>query len=425
MIRQLWGKYQNNQKFKQVITLLSVNVIVIPLSIVSSIIITRFLGAAGFGDFKYLIYLFNLGVILFNLGFFHAGNRVLVLTDDTNKAREVYGAELIILGMLFLIMILCLVGYALVDNNIKEKGLQIVFIWTLPVAWIFLLSRYFEVLFQADNKINLLAKSRLYPKVGFFIAVLVLYLVYDNYSHNRLNIIWFLFMVTQILGFLYIIKKINPSFNNIGIRVKEILHYNKSYGFNVYLGSLFSTGFTNLTGILISYFGIDNSGVGYYGLALTIAGTLEFIPNVIGTTHFKDFSNKESIPRKLFMTTLGLSFVALVLTLLLVGPFIRFFYGAEFLPVISLTYIVSFGVILTGFADFLNRFLGSHGRGKALRNSAIIVGFATMVLNILLIPSYGEKGAAYVNVSSGVIYFLIMLWFYRKLVLDLKKGNIK
>jgi O-antigen/teichoic acid export membrane protein len=180
-------------------------------------------------------------------------------------------------------------------------------------------------------------------------------------------------------------------------------------------------GFSQLTGVLISYFAIDNSGVGYYTLALTIAGPLAFIPNVIATTHYKDFSTSIIIPRKLLLLTILMSCSTLVLILLLVSPFIKYFYGPKFYPVISLTYIASFGVILNGLADFFNRFLGSHGQGKALRNSSFFVGFSLMVFNLTLIPRLGETGAAYTQFFSGLIYILCMVWFYKRLVKKLKK----
>jgi len=422
MIKKILQEYKDNEKFKQVLTLLSVNVIVIPLSIISSIIITRFLGPSGYGDFKYLNSLFSLAIVLLNFGFFQAANRALVLIDDRVKARELYGAALTVMGFLFFVISMALLIYALFDRNIQEKGLQTILMWTIPFTWIFLLSRYFEVLLQADNKIALLAKSRLYPKVAFFITVLVLFLVFFNYSGKRLTVIWILFLATEMLGYFYILFKIYPSFRNLKERIKEIWHFNKAYGFNVYLGSVFSTGFSALTGILISYFGVDNSGVGYYALALTIAGPLEFIPNVIATTHYKDFSSRRGIPRRLLLITIGFSSLALLGIWLLVSPFIKFFYGMEFRPVISLTYITSLGVVFTGLADFFNRFLGAHGQGKALRNSAFIVGLAIMVLNITLIPSLGETGAAYVKICSGLIYLILMLLYYRRLSVSLKSA---
>jgi O-antigen/teichoic acid export membrane protein len=192
----------------------------------------------------------------------------------------------------------------------------------------------------------------------------------------------------------------------------------------VYFGALFSTGSSALAGLLISYFGVNNSGVGFYSLALTITEPLGFIPNVIATTHYKDFSTKTKIPKKLIVITLSVTFTALVVCWILVGPFIKYFYGLEFQSVIALTFIVSFGVIMNGFADFFNRFLGSHGQGKALRNSAIIVGIFVMVFNLTLIPLFGETGAAYTLIFSSLIYILTMLWFYRKLVSKLAKNAL-
>ena len=420
MVKWFLQQYKNSQRFKQVITLSTVNFVVVPLSVVSSIIITRFLGPSAYGDFKFLLNLFTLAVVIFSFGFFQAGNRALVLNNDPQKAKEFYGAELVILGVIFLVMAMFLLGYAFFDRNINEKGLRNMLIFLIPFSWVFILGNYFEVLFQADNKIKLLANSRLYPKVGFFISVLLIYLTYFNYAGNRLIIVLGFFMITQILVFIYIIHKIRPSFKNLRKRIRDILFYNRTYGFNVYLGSLSAVGFSQLTGILISYFAIDNSGVGYYALAITIAGPLAFIPNVIATTHYKDFSTRTSVPRKLILLTIALSCSALVLTLFLVSPFIKYFYGPEFYPVISLTYIVSFGVILYGLADFFNRFLGSHGKGKELRNSAFLVGLSLMTFNLILIPRWGETGAAFTQLFSGLIYFLCMLWFYRKLVLKLK-----
>lgn len=423
MFKRIFLLYQNSPRLRQVVSLYSVNVLLIPLSIVSSIIITRFLGTVRFGDFKFLTYVINFSLVLFNFGFFQAGNRTLVLNTNREKTREYYGSMLVILASLFLVITIFLLGYALIDKNVNEKGLRLMLISIVPFSWIFLLNNCFEVLFQGDNRIDLLVRGKIYPKIVFFLSVLLLYLFFFNYTGNRLKIIWICFLGTYIIGYLPVIFKVHPSFANLRIRINEIWHFNKVYGFNVYFGALFSTGFSALTGLLVSYFGVNNSGVGFYALALTIAEPLSFIPNVIATTHYKDFSTKTSVPRRLIIITIVVSLVALILTWILVGPFIKFFYGPEFRPVIALTYIVSIGVIMNGFADFFNRFLGSHGQGKSLRNSAIIVGFCIMVFNLTLIPRFGEKGAAYTLIFSGLIYILNILWYYRKLVTRLVRNK--
>lgn len=423
MIEKIEKFYREYPRLKQVVSLFAVNILIIPLSIISNIFITRFLGPEAFGDFKFLYYVFTLAIVLFTFGFYQAGNRAMVLNADPEKTREYYGSMLIVTAGLFLVLAISLTIYAFIDNNITEKGLRNMLLAIIPFSWMFLLTNYFEVLFQADNKISLLAKSRLYPKIIFLFFVLLLFLFLSKFKGNRLAIIWTIFLFTHITGFLYILYKVNPSFRNSAARIKEIWHFNKTYGFNVYFGTIFNVAISSLSGLLIGYFGINNAGVGYYALALTIAEPLSFIPNVIATTHYKDFSTKNNIPARLTLVTLGVSASALILCWLLVGPFIRIFYGYEFRPVISLTFIVSIGVILNGFADYYNRFLGAHGQGKALRNSAIIVGIIVMICNFTLIPYFGETGAAYTRVISGIIYILSMLWFYRRLVSALLRNS--
>ncbi|MDD2549470.1 MAG: oligosaccharide flippase family protein [Bacteroidales bacterium] len=414
-LKKLFTTYSKNQKVKQVALLYGVNLIGIPLGIVTSIIITRYLGAEVYGDYKFLNSIFSLAILIFSFGIFQAGNRALVLNDDKETAREYYGAELILVVVLFLIMSVFLLAYGLFDSNLNEKGLSSFFIKLIPFGWIFILVRYFEVLFQADNRIKLLALTRFWPKVGFLVAALAIYFLFLDYSGNRLALIWFLFLFTQAVVFVNVIWKIKPSFKNLKKRVKEIWGYNKSFGLQVYFGSLMAVGFAQLTGILISYFGMDNTGVGYYSLALTFAAPLALIPNVIATTHYKDFSTKKRIPTKLFIITLGLSLAALIALWLIISPFIRYFYGVEFEPVIRLNLIVSTGVALHGLADFINRFLGAHGQGKALRNASFFVGISLMTLNLILIPKFGATGAAFTKFASGIIYILIIYLYYLNL----------
>lgn len=399
------------------------NIIGIPVLIVSSVILTRYMGPSLYGDYKFITNLFNLAIVIFTFGFFQAGNRALVLNNSREKARQLYGAELVILALLFIVMAIFLLGYAFFDNNINEKGLRRILLLLIPFSWTFLMTRYCEVLFQADNKINLLAVSRVIPQILFVLLVLPVYIYFNSGSENKLGIIWIAYMLAHISVIIYLLLKVNPLFRNIRSNMIEIWSFNKSYGFDVYTGTIFALGFSQLTGILISYFSENNAGVGFYSLAVTISMPLSFIPNVIATTHYKDFSTSLKIPRKLFFTTLILSGSAIIFTLLLVGPFVRIFYGQQFLPVITLTYIVSIGVALNGLADFFNRFLGSHGKGKALRNSSIIVGFSLMALNLTLIPFFGETGAAYTRVFSAIIYIFCMYCFYRKELAEIQTGG--
>lgn len=416
MLNKLIQQYKSNRKAKQVIGLFSVNIIGIPIGIITSIIVTRYLGAESYGDYKFIQSIFNFAVIIFTFGFFQAGNRALVLNPDKRKAKEYYGAELVITGGLFLIISVMLIIYALYDSNIQEKQLDRLLLFLIPFGWVFLLLRYFETLFQADNRIRMLGQVRLFPKVGFLITALLLYFVFMNLETNRLATVWAFYLATEVIAYFIILKKLKISLKNLKTRLKEIWRYNKSFGFNVYLGSLFAVGFAQFTQILISYFGIDNSGVGFYALALTFTMPLSFIPNTIATTHYKDFSNSKVVPKKLLFITLGLSLTALIGLWIIIPPFIRIFYGIEFKSVILLNFIVSIGVIAHGFGDFFNRFLGANGQGKVLRNSSFFVGGSMMLLNLMFIPRWSEQGAAYAKLITGFVYLFIIILYYSRFI---------
>ncbi len=413
MFKLILKHYGDDAHAKQMLTLFSVNIIGIPVSVVISIIVTKYLGVQGYGDYVFINSIFNFAIIIFNFGFFQAGNRALVLNNDKRIAKEYYGAELVITGILFILMSISLGIYALFDHNIHTKNLDNLLLCLIPFGWIFLLLRYFETLFLADNRIRLLSVIRLYPKVFYLLTIGLVCFLLKDWGGNKQIIIWTSFLLTQFVVYLFVFHKLRFSFCNIKRRLLEIWIYNKQFGFNVYIGSLFAVGLANLSAIIISYFGTDNRGVGFYSLALAFSTPLSIIPSTIATTHYKDFSKMNVIPKKLTLYTFTFSVATLIFLCLIISPFINFFYGDAFKEVVNLTIIVCFGMLFYGMADYINRFLGAHGEGKLLRNSALFVGVTLLIANISLIPPLGERGAAICQLVSGSVYLVNMAFYYK------------
>jgi O-antigen/teichoic acid export membrane protein len=406
------NSYKNNIRLQQVLGLFSANLIGIPLGLVTNIIISGYLGSKGYGDYRLVASIFNFASVIFTFGLIQAGSRALVLNQNKNNAKEYYGTELIITAGLFFVMSIFLYGYVAIDKNLHEKELKMFMIYAIPFSWVFLMQKYCETLFQADNKIELLAKTRLYPQIGLLVAALFIHFYLKKFAIDRLSVIWVMYIAIQTATIIWVIIKINASYVNISVRLKEIFSYNKTFGFDIYLGSIFAVGFSQLSPIIVSYFSEDNSGVGFYSLALTLAMPLAFIPNTIATTHYKDFAIQKSISKKLIILTLTLSIAALICLWLVVGLFVSYFYGEEFKEVTPLFYIISIGIIAHGMADFFNRYMGANGQGRTLRNTSFLVGASILLGNLLLIPYWGEYGAAYTNLGSGFIYLITMLIAY-------------
>ena len=148
ILNELIKVLKNNLQLRQVISLFSVNIIGIPIGLVTSILLTRYLGAKSYGDFMFINNLINLVVIISTFGIFQAGNRAIVLTENKKKIKEYYGAEIIFTIGVFLIVFLFLFLFVNYDPNINAKGLRLITLFVMPFSWVYILVQYFEVLFQ-------------------------------------------------------------------------------------------------------------------------------------------------------------------------------------------------------------------------------------------------------------------------------------
>ncbi len=412
----MWHQLTNlwdNLRIRQAAILYVASFAGIPLAIFTSIVFTRFLGPQGYGDFAFLDSLFDFARVIFPLGFFFASNRALVLNSDRQKAREYYGASLVILFLLFLVMAAAMVLYGLLDSNLADKGLRGFFFMLLPFGWIFLLTPYYDNVLHADNRIQELAATRFFPKMITFAVALLLFFAVNDFTGNRLAVVWAAYLGAFFLVYLLVFIRLNVSFQSLKARLWQINHYHRQYGVHLFVGNVFSLGSVALTGILISYFSTDNTGVGFFALAVAISRPLALVPGVIAATWFKDFASEQHIPGRLAGITLLLTMLALGALLLLAGPFIRYFYSDDFLPVISLVYVAAPAMFLYGCGVFINRFLEAHGRGVAIRNGFIITGLILLVANLLLIPAYGPWGAAVAMVIASAVYLIAMIISYQ------------
>ena len=416
ILKNLLNRLKQNPKAKQSIGLLIINFSGLPLGVVTSILLAKMLGAEGLGNYNFIFSIFTFSSLIVTLGLFQSGNRALVLNHSKARAKSYYGAMLVIVLLLFTLLSSVLLLYGLMDPNLKNKNLTSTFLAVLPLGLIILSGNYIETLLQADNRIGLISFYRLSSKVLYLLCLISLYLI-EGFHENRLLLIAiYSYCIAYSLSFLLVISKLRPSAKRLANRFKEIWLYNKSFGFNIYIGSVFAVGFASLSQILIGYFSPNNGSVGFYALALTFCAPLSLIPNTIATVYYKDFARSPKVPDKMLKFSLLISFMALLLLWLVIKPFVNFFYGEDFKSVITLSYILSIGVLAHGFGDMYNRFLGANGQSIALRNSAFIVGIASTITGFVLIPLFGVYGAVAASLTAGFIYLSAIYSCYLKFI---------
>ncbi len=420
-IKDVIGRINGNIHLKQTSALFTWNLIGLPINLAINFFMTRYLGAEAYGNYSFVARVFNLVFILMNLGLFRSVGRAILLSNDNHKIREYYGTGLIIWIVVSTLTMVLLYPYALLSKNVAEKGMTIVMLSVIPFCAAEFLNKFNEQVLPSSNKIKLLIVQRYGPRILLLVLISLLFFLWGSNPHKLIVCLCALYG-TQFLFYSYVAVKLRPTFTNRQERFREIKIINRSYGAQTYIGDLFSNVFTAAMPLLISLFSLNNAEVGFYSLALMLCTPMNYIPSAIMTSYYKMFSTYKEIPRKVFKVTILSSAACLLILWVIIAPFVKIFYTPEYNPVIFITMVTSVGTFLYGLSDFISRYLSSQGDGVALRNSSIIVGFSTLVCSLLIIPKFAAMGAAITHVIAGIIYVIVIIFYYRKRV---KTNNSK
>ncbi len=402
-------KILENKKYRQVGVLYGSMALGLIAGIGVSVINTRLLGPQQYGDLKFLQNLFTFSVTFLTFGLFVSGSRILAQNKYVSIKREIIGSLFILAAIVSVLLSILLFWFSFFENEIFDNELGSIIRVFSPLLFIYPFRLCMENIMQGDNRIYELSAFRLAPQILYAIVAIAFNFLVPLSLTSAMAIQFIVFGLVIIV----MIVRLKPWRANIRENIKLILSENRGYGFQVYLGAIAGVATAQLGGLSVGYF-INNTNVGFYSLALTIAMPLVMIPNAVGTTLFKDFANSASISRKAVIATAILSVIALMIFLLVIEELVIFLYSEDFIEVVPLAYVIAVGSIFHGFGDFVNRFLGAHGRGVYLRNGAIATGMANVFGYLVLVKVLGVSGAAMTKLVSGVIYFAAMFFYYQK-----------
>lgn len=381
----------------------------IPIGIAVSVINTRLLGPQQYGDLKFLQNLFAFVVQFLTLGIFVSGSRLLAQRKNTEIKNQLIGNLLILTAVISVALVIFLFVFSFFEEQIFHNELGRVIRIFSPLLFVFPFQLCLENIMQGDNRIYELSAFRVSPSALYIIAALSFNYIVPLSLTSALAI--------QLGGLglviLIMIIRFRPKFENIRKYTSVIWEENKTYGFSVYIGIVANVATAHAGVLSIGYF-IDNTSVGFYSLAVMVAMPLAMISSAAGTTFFKDFANRDSIPKRATLVTLVLSIVVLLLFLLIIEKVILLLYSAKYIDAVPLVHIISVGCFLRGLGDYVNRFLGAHGKGRELRNAAFANGISNIFGYVVLVYFFGVKGAALTRTISDLVYLSMMCYYYRK-----------
>lgn len=395
----------------QVFVLYSSTIIGLFLGVISSVINTHALLPKDYGDYQFVqnIIAFISGLLL--LGYFVSGSRLLAISKDELFSRKLRGVLILILILTNVILMISLMFFYLY-SVVTSSSLTFLYLYSIPLCGNIIMASYINTVSQGDNQINRIALARVIPIVLYIILAVPIYHCFKATPELML----FLYNGSAILVLFFVIYSTKPLFKDIISTFKVLHNENKLYGFNVYIGSVFGVSTQYVAGITLGMFGQDNANVGFYTLALTMASPLALLPGIIGTTYFKRFANEPYISNRIFIASLFLAFLSCIIFCAFIDFIVELLYSDSYNSVSTYAKWLSVGMCFHGLGDMLNRFLGAHGQGKQLRNSAFLCGLIIIVGSFTLVRVFHIEGAVYTRVFSSLAYMFILYYYYRKYI---------
>ena len=399
------------EKIRQIGSLLVSYGLGLVLGIGTSVLNTRILGADGFGDYKFVLSIFGFLMVFFSVGIFHTGGRLIAHKKYEDVKPQLIGTLYVITGIIAVGFIIANFAASYIQESIFDNDLGYLIRLFLPLLFVFPFKEGIIKFLEGDNKIYGLSAFDIAPKIFYLVVLLAVGYFFTIGVEGALAI----FLVANALAVIAMTPVLKPKFKNIRTHASVLLKENKTHGYHIYIGALISNGSMQIGTFAISYY-LDNTNVGFFNLANTIAVPLSMIPQAVGTAFFKEFANLKEIPKKVVYATLGVSLLAFVVFVASIKYVILFLYSEEFLPVVQLVYIVSFSYLIQGMFLVLNRFLSAHGIGKDLRNASFARGIVNIVGFLFLTKLYGTVGACFTLLLANTAYMTYLFIKYRQFV---------
>ncbi|MEK6299580.1 MAG: lipopolysaccharide biosynthesis protein [Acidobacteriota bacterium] len=378
----------------------------------------RWMEPAELGRFVFCVTIVEIAGLLFEVGIFPAGARVLALARDQHAERRALGALFVlamVMGAAFSVFVAA-TAYP-IDLIFHQNARS-----ALIGSAVFLVLKPFQSLVeQACQGLNHIRKLSAFQllRSGLNLSLLAgLALAHRLTAESAL-----IAYLTGIgVSALVIILRMRPSFEERSRYTKLTLKEARSYGLNVYLARITGTVSTEFDNLVIAYFLVDPAPLGLYATAQKLASPILTMARSLAVTRFRAFAHLKRVPARLARWNAA-TLIAASAALAVAGPVALRYLFPQYAAAAPL--LVPFAVwgLFAGLYQPYNMFLASHGRGVEIRNIAVIVTLATFAGLIVAVPRFGIAGAAWACAAAMVLDYLVSLYYYRKFSRTLDQGS--
>ncbi len=379
----------------------------------------RFLGPEKYGMFMHIFTFLSFFPIIIIMGLNQGLVYYLPKFNSKNKEaqkKEIISTSIIIVFLLSLLFSagLFILRDTIINNVLNNESLGPLFIASIPIVLLMAIIRLSRGIFRGLDQIIYYLKAEKFSLPVLKVAILlVVYFLGVRYYGILLSYLTSMLMVTLYIVYkikrLDYLKIVNPFKSSKTI---ELLKFSLPLLFSGLIGYLM----TKLDILMVGYF-LKEESVGVYNIALKIATMSAFIlsafntmfaPTISKLFHENDMEKMKSLYSVITKWALGFNLVFFSIILVLNSEIMNIFgegfiYGAVALIIISMGQVVHSAV---GSAGYIIIMTGHPKYDLYSTSGAIIINF---ILNYLLIPVYGIKGAAIASLVSFVFLNIFKL----------------
>ncbi|MEW6685311.1 MAG: oligosaccharide flippase family protein [Candidatus Edwardsbacteria bacterium] len=381
------------------------------LSVVTSILMARNLGPEGRGILALVLLV---PAFLQKIGSLGIGDSAIYYLGKSPHLFSPIAFQIIFLVTLSsgLMVVLFALLFPLLSKNLI-KGIPSSYLVVALISLPFnLLIVHFGDLFLAIGEISLRNFLNILNSFLRLLFLFVALIIIKGYVLEAVAALTIVAIFTAIFSFYHIVRYELPNPKIETNLIQKLV----SYGIKGEMANIIMFFNYRLDMFLVNLW-CGRSEVGYYIVAVLLAEMLWQIPHAVTTVLFPKFSSKdkkeagELTATSCRYTTL-LLFLLCVILALLAHPLIRIFYGRAFALSVSPLLILLPGIFFAGSTAPITAYLKSIGRPDCLLIKSLIMLPFAVLLNIIIIPHWGIKGAAFTSSVYYSIGAMVAIYFY-------------
>lgn len=260
--------------------------------------------------------------------------------------------------------------------------------------------------FQFKREANIVAKLRL---IAFFLSAvvkIVSIVVYKNIYLYTFGIV----LETLLFSILLIFKYRRNYTKDVNFSTEAIIKILKvSYPF--VFSAVLATIYAQTDKIMLKNM-MDNDAVAYYSIAVTLAGLMSIVvsaiiegfrPEIIAEKN----KGNDKLYEKRLKQVYGITFWICIIYGIFVSLFAKYIililYGKKYLPAQPALSLIVWYTSFSYFGTINNIYMVAEEKEKWVTVTTLMGAIANVLLNILLIPSFGIKGAALASLLTQIL----------------------